>query len=195
MSSATKSQLSRDEQVFHAPTQVGACHCQGSVMIRFDKVSKVYSGGHQALQKVSFHLRKGEMAFLTGHSGAGKSTLLKLISVMERPTDGRVFFHGDDVSHIQRSQIPYVRRQIGMIFQDHRLLMDRTVFDNVALPRVIVNRKAELANCVIDSGVIIPEGLVVGQDPEEDAKWFRRTETGIVLITQDMLDARARKLS
>jgi cell division ATP-binding protein FtsE len=75
-------------------------------MIRFDKVSKVYSGGHQALQKVSFHLRKGEMAFLTGHSGAGKSTLLKLISVMERPTDGRVFFHGDDVSHIQRSQIP-----------------------------------------------------------------------------------------
>ncbi len=61
-------------------------------MIRFDKVSKVYSGGHQALQKVSFHLRKGEMAFLTGHSGAGKSTLLKLISVMERPTDGRVFF-------------------------------------------------------------------------------------------------------
>jgi glucose-1-phosphate adenylyltransferase len=65
----------------------------------------------------------------------------------------------------------------------------------VALPRVIVNRKAELANCVIDSGVIIPEGLVVGQDPEEDAKWFRRTETGIVLITQDMLDARARKLS
>lgn len=62
-------------------------------MIRFDKVSKVYSGGHQALQKVSFHLRKGEMAFLTGHSGAGKSTLLKLISVMERPTDGRVFFH------------------------------------------------------------------------------------------------------
>ncbi len=106
-------------------------------MIRFDKVSKVYSGGHQALQKVSFHLRKGEMAFLTGHSGAGKSTLLKLISVMERPTDGRVFFHGDDVSHIQRSQIPYVRRQIGMIFQDHRLLMDRTVFDNVALPLVI----------------------------------------------------------
>ena len=76
------------------------------------------------------------MAFLTGHSGAGKSTLLKLISVMERPTDGRVFFHGDDVSHIQRSQIP-VRRQIGMIFPDHRLLMDRTVFDNVALPLVI----------------------------------------------------------
>src|SRR5690606_28717776 len=106
-------------------------------MIRFDKVSKVYSGGHQALQKVSFHLHKGEMAFLTGHSGAGKSTLLKLIGVMERPTDGRVFFHGDDVSHIKRGDIPYVRRQIGMIFQDHRLLMDRTVFDNVALPLVI----------------------------------------------------------
>ena len=64
----------------------------------------------------------------------------------------------------------------------------------VALPRVTVNRKAELKNCVIDSGVMIPEGLVVGQDPVEDAKWFRRTETGIVLITQDMLDARAKAI-
>lgn len=106
-------------------------------MIRFDNVSKVYSGGHQALQKVSFHLSKGEMAFLTGHSGAGKSTLLKLIGVIERPTDGRIFFHGSDITRIQRRQIPYVRRQIGMIFQDYRLLMGKTVFDNVALPLVI----------------------------------------------------------
>ena len=75
-------------------------------MIHFDKVSKVYSGGHQALQKVSFHLQKGEMAFLTGHSGAGKSTLLKLISVMERPTDGRVFFHGDDVAISSAARSP-----------------------------------------------------------------------------------------
>lgn len=106
-------------------------------MIRFEQVSKVYSGGHQALQKVDFHLHKGEMAFLTGHSGAGKSTLLKLISVMERPSAGRIFFHGQDVSRISRRDIPYIRRQIGIIFQDHRLLMDRSVFDNVALPLVI----------------------------------------------------------
>jgi cell division transport system ATP-binding protein len=106
-------------------------------MIRFEQVSKHYPGGHQALQKVSFHLQKGEMAFLSGHSGAGKSTLLKLIGVMERPSDGRVSFHGHDVSRIARGDIPYIRRQIGMIFQDHRLLMDRTVFDNVALPLII----------------------------------------------------------
>ncbi|PSJ41090.1 cell division ATP-binding protein FtsE [Zobellella taiwanensis] len=106
-------------------------------MIRFDQVSKVYSGGFQALQKVSFHLQKGEMAYLTGHSGAGKSTLLKLISVMERPTDGRVYFNGQDVSRIRRGDIPYVRRRIGMIFQDHHLINGRTVFDNVALPLVI----------------------------------------------------------
>ncbi|WP_116474876.1 cell division ATP-binding protein FtsE [Zobellella maritima] len=106
-------------------------------MIRFEQVSKVYSGGFQALQKVDFHLAKGEMAYLTGHSGAGKSTLLKLISVMERPSDGRVFFNNQDVSRIRRSQIPFVRRRIGMIFQDYQLINTRSVFDNVALPLVI----------------------------------------------------------
>lgn len=106
-------------------------------MIRFEQVSKLYPGGHQALQKVSFHLKKGEMAFLSGHSGAGKSTLLKLITMMERPSDGRIGFNGYDVTRLARRDVPYIRRQIGMIFQDHRLLMDRTVFDNVALPLVI----------------------------------------------------------
>ena len=106
-------------------------------MIRFEQVSKLYPGGHQALQRVSFHLQEGEMAFLTGHSGAGKSTLLKLIAVMERPSDGRVSFHGHDVSRIARCDVPYIRRQIGMIFQDHRLLMDRSIYDNVALPLII----------------------------------------------------------
>ncbi len=103
-------------------------------MIQFERVSKVYSGGHMALQRVSFHLRPGEMAFLTGHSGAGKSTLLKLISVQERPSDGRILFQQQDLSQITKADVPFIRRQIGMIFQDHRLLLDRTVFDNVALP-------------------------------------------------------------
>ncbi|MBP8172400.1 MAG: cell division ATP-binding protein FtsE [Aeromonadaceae bacterium] len=106
-------------------------------MIRFEQVSKLYPGGHQALQKVSFHLQKGEMAFLSGHSGAGKSTLLKLITMMERPSDGRIGFNGYDVTRLARKDVPFIRRQIGMIFQDHRLLLDRTVFDNVALPLVI----------------------------------------------------------
>ncbi|RUO56562.1 MULTISPECIES: cell division ATP-binding protein FtsE [Pseudidiomarina] len=106
-------------------------------MIQFEQVSKVYAGGFQALKNVSFSLEAGEMAFLTGHSGAGKSTVLKLISLMERPTTGRVLINGHDLKRIKRNQIAYARRDIGMIFQDHRLLMDRTVFDNVALPLLI----------------------------------------------------------
>ncbi|ALS97214.1 cell division ATP-binding protein FtsE [Lacimicrobium alkaliphilum] len=106
-------------------------------MIRFEGVSKTYPGGQQALRQVSFHIAPGEMAFLTGHSGAGKSTLLKLISIMERPTVGKVLINGHDLNQIQRRQVPYIRRDIGMIFQSHQLLMDRSVFDNVALPLII----------------------------------------------------------
>jgi len=106
-------------------------------MIAFEQVSKTYPGGFLALNKVSFLIEQGEMAFLTGHSGAGKSTLLKLISIMERPTVGRVIINGRDLTQITRRQIPYIRRDIGMIFQNHQLLMDKSVFDNVALPLVI----------------------------------------------------------
>jgi cell division transport system ATP-binding protein len=106
-------------------------------MIRFDNVSKRYPGGFEALHNVSFELEAGAMAFLTGHSGAGKSTLLKLIALIERATRGQIFFDGKNVSKIGRRRIPYLRRRIGFIFQDHHLLFDRTVFDNVALPLVI----------------------------------------------------------
>ncbi len=106
-------------------------------MIKFEQVSKTYPGGQQALRKVNFHIEPGEMAFLTGHSGAGKSTLLKLISIMERPTVGNVFINGHDLNRIQRNDIAYIRRDIGMIFQSHQLLMDKSVFDNVALPLII----------------------------------------------------------
>jgi cell division transport system ATP-binding protein len=106
-------------------------------MIRFDNVSKRYPEGRDALQSVSFHMPKGSMAFLTGHSGAGKSTLLKLIAVLERTTRGQLFLDGENLSRTRRRRIPFVRRKIGMIFQNHRLLFDRTVFDNVALPLVI----------------------------------------------------------
>ncbi|GGI82010.1 cell division ATP-binding protein FtsE [Shewanella gelidii] len=106
-------------------------------MIRFEQVSKVYSGGQKALNDVSVHLQKGEMAFLTGHSGAGKSTLLKLITVIERASAGRLWINGHDIAQVKPKQIPYLRRDIGMIFQNHHLLMDKTVFDNVALPLVI----------------------------------------------------------
>ena len=103
-------------------------------MIRFDQVSKAYRGGQQALQRVSFHMPKGDIAFLTGHSGAGKSTLLKLLCAIERPNDGRIYFDNNDISHITPGQIPFLRRHLGIIFQDHKLLMDKSVFENVALP-------------------------------------------------------------
>jgi len=106
-------------------------------MILFEDVSKVYGDGHVALNKVDFHLKQGEMAFLTGHSGSGKSTLLKLVSLMERPTTGHILLNGNDISHLKGNDIPYLRRHIGMIFQDHRLLMNRTVLENVGLPLLI----------------------------------------------------------
>ena len=106
-------------------------------MIRFNNVSKTYPGGFLALKQVSFAIAAGEMAFLTGHSGAGKSTLLKLMCMMEKPSVGSINISGTELSSIKYDQIPYVRRGIGMIFQHHNLLMDRTVFDNVALPLII----------------------------------------------------------
>lgn len=106
-------------------------------MIRFQDVSKRYANGHEALKKLSFNLEEGEMAFLTGHSGAGKSTVLRLITLMERASGGSVHIGGQDLARIGSKGVPYVRRQIGMIFQDHRLLFDRSIFDNVALPLVI----------------------------------------------------------
>ncbi len=106
-------------------------------MIRFDHVFKRYPERGEALGDISFELRVGEMAFLTGHSGAGKSTLLRLIGLLERPSRGQIIVNGRNLGTLRRRQIPFHRRQVGMIFQDHRLLPDRSVFDNVALPLVV----------------------------------------------------------
>ena len=103
-------------------------------MIRFDQVSKRYPGGHEALQQISFELAHGEMAFLTGHSGAGKSTLMKLIMLIERATQGQILVDNRNLSRMPKRTIPSHRRRIGVVFQNHSLLFDRTVFDNVALP-------------------------------------------------------------
>ncbi len=106
-------------------------------MIHFDNVSKRYPGGHTGLSGVNFRIEAGEMVFLTGHSGAGKSTLLKLIGLLERSSGGQVHVNNRNLTRLKNSQIPYHRREVGIIFQDHRLLNDRTVFDNVALPLVV----------------------------------------------------------
>lgn len=106
-------------------------------MLKFEHVSKRYPDAGEALTDVSFHLQRGEMAFLTGRSGAGKSTLLKLIAMMEQCTRGNIFLDGQNISRIGDRKIPYMRRNLGLIFQDYKLLNDRTVFDNVALPLVV----------------------------------------------------------
>lgn len=106
-------------------------------MIRFDQVSKRYPGGKEALSRVNFEMPAGDMAFLTGHSGAGKSTLMKLIIVMERASQGQVIVNGTNLNRISSKQVPFVRRNVGVVFQNHQLLFDRTVYDNVALPLTI----------------------------------------------------------
>ncbi len=110
-------------------------------MIEFHDVKKRYPGGREALSGINFRLTAGEMAFLTGHSGAGKSTLLKLIALLTRPTSGQIVVDGQNLSKIPKRRVPYLRRNIGIIFQDHKLLCDRTVFDNVALPLVIAGHR------------------------------------------------------
>ncbi|MGB6605888.1 MAG: cell division ATP-binding protein FtsE [Steroidobacteraceae bacterium] len=106
-------------------------------MIIFDRVSKRYANGREALNNISFSVHNGEMVFLTGRSGAGKSTVLKLIALLERPTRGNVLVNGRNTQALKPRHIPAFRRHIGVVFQDHKLLTDRPVFDNVALPLAV----------------------------------------------------------
>ena len=103
-------------------------------MIRFDQVCKRYHSGYEALKNVTFEIAEGEMVFLTGHSGAGKSTLLHLVAAIERPNSGSVVVKGQNVGSLKSGALPYLRRNLGLIFQDHKLLFDRSAFDNVMLP-------------------------------------------------------------
>ena len=106
-------------------------------MIQFENVTKRFPGGQEAVSGLTLSVDKGEMVFVTGHSGAGKSTLLKLIALIERPTSGQVIIDGQNTRRVRRRKIPGYRRQIGMVFQDHKLLYDRPVAENVALPLII----------------------------------------------------------
>ncbi|HEX7341252.1 MAG TPA: cell division ATP-binding protein FtsE [Rhodanobacteraceae bacterium] len=112
-------------------------------VIRFDQVSKHYPSGQEALSQVSFEVAPGEMVFVTGHSGAGKSTLLKLLAAIEKPSRGRVSLDGQNLARVGPHAVPLLRRKLGMVFQDHRLLMDRSVFANVELPLVIAGMAAD----------------------------------------------------
>ena len=121
-------------------------------MIRFEQVEKRYPNGHVGLHELSFRVRRGEFLFVTGHSGAGKSTMLRLLLAMERPTGGKLLLAGQDLAKISNSQIPFLRRHIGVVFQNHQLLFDRSVFANVALPLQIlglpqdeINQRVSLA--------------------------------------------------
>jgi cell division transport system ATP-binding protein len=103
-------------------------------MIALSNVTKRYPGGHEALKNATLTVERGEMVFLMGHSGAGKSTLLKLMAAIERPTSGKVVVNGENVGSLRARAIPYLRRNLGLVFQDHKLLFDRSAFDNVMLP-------------------------------------------------------------
>lgn len=106
-------------------------------MIKFENVCKRYPETGDVLRNISFHLHPGEISFLTGHSGAGKSTILRLIGLMDRVSRGQIVLDGENLNAVKDRQIPYIRRKMGFIYQDYKLLHDRTVFDNVALPLVI----------------------------------------------------------
>lgn len=134
-------------------------------MIRFDNVSKRYPGGYEALRRISLELQTGEMAFLTGHSGAGKSTLLKLIALIERTSQGELLFEGRNLARLSRADIPYHRRKLGVVFQNHALLFDRSVFDNVALPLT-----------------------VAGADPREVARRARAALDKVGLLSKEKLN-------
>lgn len=106
-------------------------------IITFEHVGKRYGGRYEALADLNFTINAGEMVFLTGHSGAGKSSVLKLLTCLERPSRGRIIVGGRDLATMRAARIPFYRRQIGVVFQDHQLLYDRNVFDNVAMPLMI----------------------------------------------------------
>jgi cell division transport system ATP-binding protein len=142
-------------------------------MIRFEQVGKRYPNGHVGLHELSFRARRGEFLFVTGHSGAGKSTLLRLLLALERPTSGKLLLAGQDIGSIRSSEIPFLRRQIGVVFQNHQLLFDRSVFDNVALPLQILGLgREEIARRVgtalervslQDKAELFPADLSTGQ--------------------------------
>ena len=110
-------------------------------MIRCDSVYKTYESGQDALKNVSLEIKEGEFVFLTGHSGAGKSTLLRLIALIEQATRGQVIVDGKNLERVPRRQVPFYRRRVGFIFQEHRLLRDRSVYDNVAMPLVVAGHR------------------------------------------------------
>ncbi len=114
-------------------------------MISFSAVTKRYPEGLEALKDVSFEIAAGEMVFITGHSGAGKSTLFRLLAAIERPTSGSIVVNGQNLAALRKSAIPYLRRNFGLIFQDQKLLFDRSVLANVLLPLAIVGLPAREA--------------------------------------------------
>lgn len=122
-------------------------------MIVFNQISKRYPGGYTGLADISFEIRHGELVVLSGHSGAGKSTLLKLISAIERPTSGAIHINHQDITSMSTSAIPYLRRSLGLVLQDNRLLLDRSVFENVMLPLVITGHPPRDAAKRVDAAL------------------------------------------
>ena len=150
-------------------------------MIELKNVSKVYDNGSIALDHVSLHIGKGEFVFVVGASGAGKSTLIKLLSHEELPSRGSVFVNGIEVNKLAKSRVPYLRRKMGIVFQDFRLLPNKTAQENVAIARAIVNRPLLL---IADepTGNLDPE---TSQDIMEVFKKINHMGTTVLMVTHD----------
>jgi cell division transport system ATP-binding protein len=128
-------------------------------MISFSQVTKRYPGGREAIKGVTLSIEAGEMVFITGHSGAGKSTLLRLAAAIERPSSGTMIINGQNVAALRPRAVPYLRRNFGLVFQDQKLLFDRTAFDNVMLPLSITGfDRREAARRV--RGAVVQVGLL-----------------------------------
>ena len=165
-------------------------------MIQFEHVFKRYPNGREALQDVSFRIGAGEFVFLTGRSGAGKSSVLKLVALLERPTRGSVLVNGQDTGSLPARAIPAYRRRLGVVFQDHQLLMDRPVYDNVALPlelSVGEQQRVGIARAVVARPTILiadePTGNLdhnLARDVMQLFARFQEVGVTVVIATHDM---------
>lgn len=143
------------------------------MMIEFNNVTKRYPTGQIALKNVNFSIQKGDMVFVTGHSGAGKSSLLKLIAFIEKATSGRIVVKAQDYRYVPFKQIPFIRRNMGIVFQDPMLVADKTIYDNVALPLVVSNYRVKDINKRVSAALelvglrsklhLLPEHLSCGE--------------------------------
>ena len=162
-------------------------------MIEFRNVHKVYDNGSVALEDVSIHIEKGEFVLVCGHSGAGKSTFIKLLSHEVQPDSGTVMVNDVDVTRIKSSKVPYLRRKLGIVFQDFRLLPSKTVFENIAFALEVIEEKPKVIRAIVNTPLVLiadePTGNLDPQTSRDISDLFKainNSGTTVVMVTHDM---------